>query len=239
MTDQSRAVSKRQEKSEIFLNGATLIPDHSGAAFWDARQTLIVADLHFEKGTAFAMRGALLPPYDTRATLNSLADAISRFSPKRVICLGDSFHDLEAASRMGDEDRAALATLVSRAEWVWVAGNHDPTPPSELGGRVVEELTDGPLLFRHEADPRFDSAGEVSGHFHPKASISTRARRHRGPCFTSDGRRLILPSFGAYTGGLSVTDPAIKALFPKGFDLWLLGKKKAHFFPGRVAQPIR
>lgn len=228
----------KKASPRIEINGATLVADRSGAAFWEARQTLIVSDLHFEKGSALAKSGALLPPYDTRATLLSLTETIDRFLPQRVICLGDSFHDSGAEARMQAQDRAALAALIRRLDWIWIAGNHDPIPPDDLGGVVEEELVDGPFLFRHEADHRFQGAGEISGHFHPKALISTRARRHRGPCFVSDGKRLIMPAFGAYTGGLSVTDQAIKALFPQGFDLWLLGKSKAYFFPGHVAQPF-
>ncbi len=220
---------------EIRLNGARLTPDISGGLYWPDRRTLIVADLHFEKGSAFARRGSLLPPYDTRATLLTLEAAIDRRRPERVICLGDSFDDLGAADRMAAADRTLLARLVAAQDWLWIAGNHDPTPPADLGGQVAEESIVGPLLFRHEAflRPRgVMAAGEVSGHFHPKALVATRARRHRGPCFISDGRRLILPAFGAYTGGLFVTDPAIGALFPSGFDIWLLGKRRIHRLPG-------
>ncbi|RVU34248.1 ligase-associated DNA damage response endonuclease PdeM [Hwanghaeella grinnelliae] len=217
-------------RTTIRLNGADLEPDLSGALFWRARNTLIVADLHFEKGSALASRGQLLPPYDTRSTLKKLNEALHRTEAARVISLGDSFHDGDAGARLPNEDRAALIDLTNRVEWIWVAGNHDPEPPPDLGGTIVEEFTDGPLLFRHEASNR-PSAGEVSGHFHPKATVKTRMSRVSARCFVSDGRRLILPSFGAFTGGLNVRDPAIEQHFPQGFNIWLLGRSGIHRFP--------
>lgn len=208
-------------ESPILLNGARLHARSDGALYWPDRDTLIVADLHLEKGSAYAsVTGQMLPPYDSRATLTALREAIAAVSPRRVICLGDSFHDSDAARRLTAQDRNCLSDLTQSTEWIWIAGNHDPAPPAELGGTVLEELVDGPLVFRHEAVP-LAGAGEVSGHFHPKASIETRARRLSARCFVEDARRLILPSFGAYTGGLSVWNPAIADLFPKGFCVHL------------------
>ncbi len=214
----------------IVLNGVSLIPLPSGALYWPERKTLAVADLHFEKGSAFARRGQLLPPYDTSATLHLLEKLVADLKPARVICLGDSFHDEHAASRMAEEDSDRIAALTARTEFVWIAGNHDPTPPRTLGGSVLDTLTDGALRFQHEAAPA-PVAGEVSGHFHPKARIRTRARRISARCFISDGKRLILPSFGAFTGGLNVRDQAISRFFPKGYHVWLIGRDRVHKFP--------
>lgn len=222
-------------QTEIRLNGAALTPDHSGAVFWRDRNTLIVADLHFEKGSALAARGQLLPPYDTRTTLRRLNDVLSRTKAARVISLGDSFHDGDAGRRLHDEDRTALTEITNRVEWIWVTGNHDPDPPADLGGEIVTELTEGPLLFRHEAENR-QASGEISGHYHPKATVKTRMRRISAPCFVSDGRRMILPSFGAFTGGLNVRDAAIEGHFPKGYNVWLLGQSGVHRFPRSAAQ---
>lgn len=222
-------------QNAIRLNGADLFPDLSGALFWRDRHTLIVADLHFEKGSALAARGQLLPPYDTRVTLRRLAEVLQRTRAKRVISLGDSFHDVDAGARLSERDRKVLIDMTNRVDWIWVCGNHDPDPPADLGGTIVEEITDGPLLFRHEASARA-AAGEISGHFHPKAIVKTRMRPVSARCFVSDGRRMILPSFGAFTGGLNVRDPAIDRHFPQGYNIWLLGRTGVHRFPKSAAQ---
>jgi hypothetical protein len=209
-----------RDSSPIVLNGAPLTALPDGSLFWPMRRTLIVADLHLEKGSAFARGGQMLPPYDSRATLASLAATVGRLRPDRVICLGDSFHDAQASDRLPPQDRDMLARLVAGTDWIWIAGNHDPAPPPDLGGTVHESWIDGPLVFRHEAEAGI-RAGEISGHFHPKASVQTRAKRLSARCFIEDGARLILPAYGSYTGGLSVWDKAISNLFPKGFSVHL------------------
>ncbi len=212
----------------IAVNGALLVADLSGALYWPAEETLIVADLHFEKGSSFAAGGTLLPPYDTRATLERLARGIAHYEPRRVICLGDSFHDEDAAMRLDPTDRRILTGLTESRKWVWVAGNHDPSPPAALGGEVVAEVALEPLTFRHQALDVPECDGEVSGHFHPKARISIRGRSVQGRCFATDRHRLVLPAFGAYTGGLSVLDPAIRSLFGVDFRVYLLGRESIH-----------
>ncbi len=213
------------------VNGVDLIADLSGVLWWPARRTLVVSDLHLEKGSGFAARGALIPPYDTASTLSRLSAAIDRLDPQCVICLGDSFHDGGAAARLSRADSITLAGLTGPRDWIWIAGNHDPEPPAEWGGHVREELVDGALVFRHQARP--GAVGELSGHFHPKASVSTRARRITARCFVGDGQRLILPAFGAYTGGLDVLNPAISSLLDRGFHVHLLGRSRLHSLPRR------
>jgi uncharacterized protein len=212
-------------RSALRLNGVDLIADLSGALWWPARATLVVADLHLEKGSSFAARGSLLPPYDTDATLDRLGAAIDRLKPARVIALGDSFHDRDAAARIAPEAAARLGALVGATEWIWIAGNHDPAPAGPWGGSVREVLTLGALTFRHEAG---DAAahGEVSGHFHPKATLHLRARRLSARCFVTNGRRLVLPAFGAFAGGLDVFAPPLRALFGGGFEAFLLGPSR-------------
>lgn len=222
-----------QRAGRLLVNGVELQGDVSGALIWPARRLAVVADLHFEKATAFAERGQFLPPYDTAATLDKLEDVILRHGIERVICLGDSFHDGEAANRVDPVQAARLQALIARIEWTWIAGNHDPAPPDDWGGRVLEELTEGALTFRHEAAPEA-RGGEVSGHFHPKAAVTVRGKRLTAPCFVSDGRRLILPAFGAFTGGLNVLDPAISGLFRRGFQATLLGRRGLFAFPKRA-----
>src|SRR5579872_6934062 len=152
----------------ITLNGARLVAEPTGALWWADRGTLVVADLHLEKGSSFAKGGVMLPPYDTLATLERLARAI-RPELRRVICLGDSFHDSDGPLRLAAGDSARLRALTEACEWIWIAGNHDPDLPSGIGGSIVEdELRAGPLVFRHVAAPAHE-AGEISGHYHPKA----------------------------------------------------------------------
>lgn len=219
------------------LDGHELVADPAGVLWWPAEATLVVADLHFEKGSAFAERGQLLPPYDTRATLERLATVLDRYAPARVICLGDSFHDGRAGGRMAAADRQRLATLAGARDWVWVTGNHDPLPPVGLGGEVVEEFMLAGLVLRHCAVAT-ETGAEISGHFHPKARVDTKSRRVVRPCFVEDGRRLILPAFGAYTGGLSILDPAVQALFASPFRAHLLGRDRIYSFPSDGGQLV-
>ncbi|OYQ33447.1 phosphoesterase [Niveispirillum lacus] len=210
---------------DILLNGASLTADPAGALFWPARGWLLVADLHLEKGSAFARSGQLLPPYDTAATLSRLETLCQRWNPTQVICLGDSFHDRDAAGRVSAADGRRIKALTSAHAWVWIAGNHDPAPPPGWGGRVIaDELREGPLVLRHQAVPEAGaSRGEISGHYHPKAAAIVRGKRISARCFATDGRRMILPAFGAYTGGLNVLHPAITGLLQRPFQAWMMG----------------
>jgi uncharacterized protein len=219
----------RREPVPVAVNGATLLADPLGAAVEPSSETLMVADLHFEKGSGLARQGRLLPPYDTRATLSALAALIARWRPRRVVALGDSFHDRGAGERIAAEDLDALGALMRGREWIWVRGNHDPEPPARCGGESADEVRIGPLVLRHQ--PEGDGAGEVCGHFHPKASLRLRAGRTvSGRCFAGDGRRLVLPSFGSYTGGLDVLDPAISGLFRGAFEVVLIGRDRLYRF---------
>lgn len=205
-----------------------LIPEQSGALWWPAARTVIVADLHLEKGSAFAARGSLLPPYDTRATLARLRRVLADRRPDRVICLGDSFHDGGAGGRIDPGDAEAVRALTAAHEWIWIAGNHDPAPPEALGGAVRDAFVLDGLTFRHCAVEA--GTAEISGHYHPKAFIRARGKRVWRGCFVEDGRRLVLPAFGTYAGGLDVTDPAFAPLFPDGFTAHLLGRDRLFSF---------
>ena len=222
----------------MMLNSAELVLDPSGALWWPQRKTLVVADLHLEKGSGLAAVGRLLPPYDTRATIDRLAVVLRRYWPARVIALGDSFHDGRASGRMDAADLDRLARLVSEHDWVWLRGNHDPEPPAGLGGVADCELPLEPLIFRHE--PAEDSRdGEVCGHFHPKAAVRVRGRRISGRCFVTDGARLILPAFGAYTGGLDALDSAIADLFRGPVRVYLIGRAAIYLFSAERLEPPR
>lgn len=224
---------------DILLNGATLRADPAGALFWPTRGWLMVADLHLEKGSAFARHGQFLPPYDTAATLARLETLCAQWRPTRVICLGDSFHDRDAAARVSQSDGRRIAALTAAHDWIWIAGNHDPAPPPGWGGTVViEEMREGPLVLRHEAvtDPAA-AAGELSGHYHPKAAALVRGKRISTRCFASDGHRLILPAFGAYAGGLNVLAPAVAGLLRNPFQVWMLGTGRLFPLPSTRLSP--
>ncbi len=220
----------------ITINGETLLLDTSGAAFWPAERSLIFADMHLEKGSAYARGRQFLPPYDSMATLMRMAAAVAKFNPKRIIALGDSFHDGGAAERLPAEARALLTAMAP--EFVWISGNHDPDPPSWAGGIVTEEWSAGGLIFRHEpsADCR---PGEIAGHLHPCASVAKWGRSVRRRCFAADTRRMILPSFGAYTGGLDVGEIPIAGLFGVRFHAYMLGTERVYAIPREPVRKIR
>ena len=195
---------------EIELAGATLVADPAGVAYWPAERLLVVADLHFEKASSFARYGTLLPPYDTAATLARLCEAIMRYRPRTVFALGDSFHDGDGPQRLGPDDRAAIGELQKGRDWVWIAGNHDPDPAAGIGGVFTPEVAVGVLTFRHE--PR-GTLGEVAGHLHPMARISARGRSVSRKCFVADAGKMVLPAFGAFTGGLNIRAAAFMNIF--------------------------
>lgn len=187
------------------LAGSALRALPSGALHWPGESLLVVSDLHFGKAERLARRGgALLPPYETRATLTRLESDLDATAARRVICLGDSFDDLPAAGALGEEERLWLIRLMAGRDWIWIAGNHDPGP-MDHGGSHRAEVRFGPVALRHEATAQ---TPEISGHFHPKARVAGQAR----PCFLLDGRRLILPAYGTYTGGLWCHDPVLVGL---------------------------
>ena len=212
----------------LHFMGERLMLDPVGAVIWPAAGVLVVADLHLEKGSACAVQGHLVPPWDTRMTLDQLALLLRRWRPRTVVALGDSFHDAHGSRRMNAGDAARLRACTDTAQFVWVLGNHDPVPPADLPGIATQAWTQGPLTVRHEAAP--GASGELCGHHHPKASIATRAGAVTRPCFVSDARRLMLPAMGAYTGGLDVAHPAIARLFPRGGRAMLLGQDRLFSF---------
>ena len=200
--------------------GETLSAMPSGALYWAAQDMLVVSDLHLGKSERIARRGGtLLPPYDSEETLARLADDIASAFPATVLCLGDSFDDLIAAEALSDAIRTRLTSLQAGRRWLWLEGNHDPGPV-DLGGTHLNEVTEGPLKFRHIAEAGTEP-GEVSGHYHPKA----RLRRASRPCFMMDDTRLILPAYGSYTGGLDWTTPVLRDLFAEKAIAYLTGRQ--------------
>lgn len=205
------------------LCGAAVQLDPRGALVWPDEGLLVVADLHLEKGSAFARRGQMLPPYDTSETLTRLEALAADHRPRVIIALGDSFHDRWGAERLDDAARSRLAALQAGRTFVWIAGNHDPEPAKDLGGEWAREVHVGPLVLRHEPSAE-GAAGEVAGHLHPVARITVRGRSIRRRCFATDGARLVLPALGAYAGGLNVRHGAVAGLFAGAFEAHVLGE---------------
>jgi len=189
-------------------------PDVTGALFHEGERLLVVSDLHLEKGSAYAARRVLLPPYDTAATLARLADAMARLRPRAVLALGDSFHDMDAGARMDARDAATLAALQQGRDWIWIAGNHDPQTPAAFGGLRCADHVVGDVTLRHE--PSCEGGPQIAGHLHPAARVATPRGGVRRRCFVSDGLRCVMPAFGAYAGGLNILDAAFAPLFARG-----------------------
>ena len=213
---------------EIDVNGTGVTCDCAGVLWLPASGALVVSDLHLEKGAAHARRGMLLPPYDTAATLARLAEAITRYDPRLVISLGDSFHDRSGSQHLPDLYREALRALQRGRDWVWIEGNHDPERPVGLEGSWCSELLLETLVFRHEPRPGA-SAGEIAGHLHPAARVVRRGKGVRRPCFASDGKRLLMPAFGSTTGGLELRHPAMRGLFDRNrLVAHLIGRERLY-----------
>jgi len=203
------------------FRGETLHALPTGGLFWPAQGVLCVSDLHLGKSDRIARQGgALLPPYETRATLDRLAQDIETTRPATVICLGDSFDDLTAAKALATPMKDWLVALMAGRRWIWVLGNHDPGPV-DLGGTHLAEYQAGPLIFRHIAEP--GAIGEISGHYHPKARVQLRGRPISRRCLLRDETRLILPAYGAYTGGLFCDRPELSELMGPAATAILLG----------------
>ncbi len=208
----------------------------AGSLLFHATRTLVVADLHFEKGSAYARRGQLLPPFDTRATLGRLEAEIAAVRPRALVFLGDSFHDGDGEARLHPSDADRLGDLATGRDLVWIVGNHDRDGPRALAGRVLAELEVEGVALRHEP---LAPAGEpeVVGHLHPCARVSAQGRSVRRRCFVTDGQRLVMPAFGAFTGGLNVLNPAFHGLFGAPPLVAAMGRSRVHAIGWRSLLP--
>ncbi|HYD73781.1 MAG TPA: ligase-associated DNA damage response endonuclease PdeM [Candidatus Binatia bacterium] len=210
---------------EAKLGGVTVTALPEGALWIAEAKALVVSDLHLEKGSSFALRGQMLPPYDTHAGLMRLTDLMLRLSPEIIVSLGDSFHDGGGPGRMDARDRQLLTVLMSRCDWVWVEGNHDGRASETLGGAGRDVLHLGPLVLRHHPT-KGAAAGEIAGHLHPCAKVAGRGTAVRRRCFALGHDRLVMPAFGAFTGGLNVCDEAFAPIFPDGATALVMGRDK-------------
>jgi len=216
--------------ASVGVAGITLVADSAGSLYWPEEGLLLVADLHLEKGSSFARRGMLLPPYDTTETLARLARVIAHYAPRLVIALGDSFHDRHGHSRLSVADRSSLTALQRGRDWVWITGNHDPDPAEGIGGSFGATLCIGMLRFRHEPSCNAPE-GEIAAHLHPVARIVQRGRAVSRRCFVTNGKALVMPAFGAFTGGLNIRDRAFATVFgARKFTAHMLGENRLYAF---------
>ena len=212
------------------FGGHALIALPEGALLWPARRALLVADLHFEKASWFAARGQMLPPYDSLATLADLARLVAATGAEELWCLGDSFHDNEGCDRLPEEAQTRLRALTEGLRWTWITGNHDAALVDRCGGRVVDEAEVDGLVLRHEADPR-ETRPELSGHFHPKLRVQVRGKLVARRCFVATARKIVLPAFGALTGGLDVDHPALTKAIGRGAEALVPVEQRLLRFP--------
>jgi uncharacterized protein len=221
----------------IYIAGERALCDRRGALYFPDLALLAVSDLHLEKGSSAARRGSLLPPYDTAVTLAVLQSVIDQYAPRKVVSLGDSFHDGGGATRLPEIFRSALSSLMAGRDWFWVSGNHDPDPPQGVAGESVREISIGSVLFRHEPSAT-SVVGEIAGHLHPCARIVQRGRSVRRRCFATDNSRMIMPAFGAYTGSLNVLDRAFAGLFRSdGLIAHMMGSSRTYPISGAMLRP--
>lgn len=214
----------------VTLQGASLIALGSGALWWPEHSLLCVSDLHLCKSERMARRGGpSLPPYETRDTLTRLSGDLDHTQAGTVVCLGDSFDDLQAAQALPEEDRIWITRLQAGRRWIWIEGNHDPGP-IDLGGSHLAEFITAPLTFRHIATT--GTSGEISGHYHPKVTLPTRGGKISRPAFLLDSDRLILPAYGTYTGGLRSHDGVLARLMRPDATAILTGP-----VPARIPMP--
>jgi DNA ligase-associated metallophosphoesterase len=211
----------------VSLGAAEVVCRPSGALWLERAGVLIVADMHLEKGSSYAARGQMLPPFDTGDTLGRLEAEAEALAPRILVFLGDSLHDADAESRLGARDGDRLRALAAGRTLVWLAGNHDRAAPRALPGESARSLSLGGLDLVHE--PAAGPVGaEAAGHLHPCARVRGRGASVRRRCFVTDGERIVLPAFGAYAGGLNVRDAAFRALFRRPPIAAVLGKGAVH-----------
>jgi len=230
------AVQKAESLGNLIaLAGVPLLAGCAGALYWPEQGLLAVADLHLEKGSSFAARGQLLPPYDTAATLARLGRLVAHYAPRVVVAVGDSFHDGDGPARLSREDRDNLQALQRGRDWIWLTGNHDPEPAPNIGGAFQAEFVLGALTFRHLPT---GADGEIAGHLHPMARVSHRGRVVSRRCFAADKARMVMPAFGAYTGGLNIRDAAFADVFNTlAFTAHMLGEDRLYAFTAKRCLP--
>ena len=218
-----------KDKTIIQFHGEIFEAYGDGTLYLPSYKTLFVSDLHLEKGAALS-QGAPLPQFDTLDTLTRLKEAQIRCQPDKLICLGDSFHNISRAFQMPKRYLEILHEMANSSEFIWITGNHDDYLPERLPGKSCKEHIMGAIRFCHEADG-LPLTPTISGHYHPKARVKLRARHLSAPCFIESSLDLIMPAFGSYTGGLSITDAALKPFLSKQSKIHLCHDKAIYSLP--------
>jgi uncharacterized protein len=220
------------KQHNIALGGLSFTPDMSGALYCADEKLLLIADLHLEQGASLARRGLHVPPYDTAVTLAMLEQVLANTGARRLILLGDSFHDSVAHDAVDESDAVRLRQITTQVETIWISGNHDPRAHDGLGGTCVDEMAFAGITLRHIPAHLSDGEMEIAGHLHPGAAIEQRGQHIRTKCFVGDDRRIILPAFGSYTGAVNVRSAAFRGLFnEEKTQSWMIGKTAMHRFP--------
>ena len=210
------------EICELWADGALYLPRY---------KTLVVSDLHFEKGHAQST-AAPLPRYDTDMTLSRLSEIVYKSNPQRCIFLGDSFHNAEVAKRLPEAYRRILDDLSKGRSFVWIQGNHDSELPTFLPGKVYSDFALNGLYFTHQVTAETKQRiGLISGHYHPKARVNLKLRRISAPCFIEDSKHLIMPAFGTFTGGLNVLNKAIQSVLTSPQSAYICHAGKIYHLP--------
>ncbi len=214
------------------IAGLDAVLDMTGALYLPDEKTLVVSDMHLEKGTSWASRGIFLPPYDSRQTLTALKSVIAHYQPETLVYLGDSFHDAGGHGRLDVDVLDVLTGICASQCTFWITGNHDPEIPDTLPGQSCSELAIGAFRLVHIPGRTLDETGEIAGHLHPVATVVGRGRAVKRRCFITDGQRMILPAFGSYTGGLNIRDDAFKGMFDsKSMVVHVIGDRQIYSLP--------
>lgn len=214
------------------IGGAAAILDLSGALFLTGERVLIVSDMHLEKGTSWARRGVFLPPYDSKRTIAALQSAVRAYHPRAIVFLGDSFHDEGSHGRLQAHILQDLGDICARRDAFWITGNHDPEIPKSLPGQSCTELAIGDIRLAHIPIGEMSGQAEISGHLHPAATVNGGGRSVKRRCFATDGKRMIMPAFGAYAGGLNIRNRAFKGLFDKSALIaHVIGENRIYSLP--------
>ena len=230
--------SWKDDYTQIKLGTETFLCHCSGIVFHEKTETLIVSDLHLEKGSSYADSGQLLPPYDSLKTLKYLCHMSFILQPKVVVALGDSFHDANGPARLGIEEHQMINQVRVQAEWIWIIGNHDSELPPNWPDHVMQEYYIGNVVLRHEAAELKDGDVEITGHFHPKALAKVRGKNISKRCFAFDSTRMIMPAFGSYTGGLNVLEAPVREVFQeRPFNTLMMGSKGLFSYPSQSLVP--
>ena len=201
-----------------------------GVLFWLEKEIAIVSDLHLEKGSSYASSGQYIPPYDSEETLLKLLDILNNYRVKKVILLGDTFHDKDAFLRMTPKVRFLFEDFTKKYEVIFILGNHENKIKIE-GIKFHQEYIVDDIHFLHEAIQK--NINQISGHFHPVASIKVSSKKITGKCLIHSNNHIILPSFGEFTGGLNINDPVLKPFISEDYNIYFLTKKSIYKFSNK------